>query len=272
MPEFPIREFIAVPKPEEFKFIEWKTDDGVARLTLRRPPYNVLNTAMLQEIAVSIESLADAAEVKCLVIRSACDRVFCGGIDPDEYSAPQVFQMIDAFHHIFVASIEASKATIVAVDGAALGGGCELAALGDIVLATPRARFALPEITKLGIFPPFAATLFPSILGARRTMEMVLTGDTMTAEQAQEYGLVNRVVPEKDLEGAVEELVAKLSQQSGPVLQLTKRAILEAMGKTFRDALRNTEDIFLNELSKLEDPREGLRAVLEKRKPKWKNR
>jgi enoyl-CoA hydratase/carnithine racemase len=103
-------------------------------------------------------------------------------------------------------------------------------------------------------------------------MEMVLTGDTMTAEQAQDYGLVNRVVPEKELEQAVEELLTKLSQQSGPVLQLTKRAILEAMGKTFRDALRNTEDIFLNELSKLEDPREGLRAVLEKRKPQWRNR
>ncbi|MGC1687431.1 MAG: enoyl-CoA hydratase-related protein, partial [Candidatus Acidiferrales bacterium] len=101
---------------------------------------------------------------------------------------------------------------------------------------------------------------------------LVLTGETMTAERAFELGLVNRLVPENQLEKTVSELIAKVTAQSGPVLTMAKRAILGSMGLSLRDGVRNSMKIFLNELSDLEDSQEGLRALVEKRAPKWKNR
>ena len=160
---------------------------------------------------------------------------------------------------------------IVVVDGPAIGGGAELVAYGDLVIATPRARFALPEIT-IGMFPPLASTMFPYLVGPKLALELVLTGQAVTAERAQELGLVNRVVPEAQLEKAVADLTARIASQSGAVLAMAKKAVLGGMGMPLREALRFSMDIFLNDLYRLEDSREGLRALVEKRKPEWKNR
>jgi cyclohexa-1,5-dienecarbonyl-CoA hydratase len=157
------------------------------------------------------------------------------------------------------------------VNGPAIGGGAELAAFGDLIVATPRARFALPEIT-IGIFPPLASTMLPYLVGPKLALELVLTGEAVTAERAQELGLVNRVVPEAQLEAAVGQLVSRMTAQSGAVLAMAKKAVLGGMGLSLRDAMRFSMDIFLHELYRLEDSQEGLRALIEKRKPEWKNR
>jgi cyclohexa-1,5-dienecarbonyl-CoA hydratase len=256
--------------PEEFQFIKHTIESGVSRMTLNRPEHNLLNETMLRELADGITFVAEREDVKLIVIDSAF-KVFCGGIDIGEYTSERVFQMLDAFHSVFTGILETSKPVLTVINGPAIGGGAELAAFGDLVVATPKARFAQPEIT-LGFFPPLASTILPFLVGPKVALELVLLGEPVTAERALDLGLVNRLVPESKLEETVNDLIARITGHSGPVLTMAKRAILGGMGLSLRDGLKNSMNIFLNELYRLEDSQEGLRALVEKRKPNWKNR
>jgi cyclohexa-1,5-dienecarbonyl-CoA hydratase len=256
--------------PGSFEFIRYQADGPVARLTLQRPEHNLLNERMLRELAAGIALAAENTAVK-LIVLDAAGKVFSAGVDIGEYTVERAFPMLDAFHAACIAMMEAPRPVLVIVDGAAIGGGAELVAYGDLVVATPRARFALPEIT-IGMFPPLASTMLPHIVGPKRALELVLTGEAISAERARDLGLVNRLVPEAQLQSAVNELIGKITAQSGAVLGIAKRAILGGMGLSLRDSLRNSMNIFLNELYRLEDSQEGLRALLEKRQPQWKNR
>jgi len=271
--EIQAEEFAGRPsqrKPADFQHVRYQVEGGVARMTLDRPEHNLLNEPMLRELAAGIESLSEKDEVKLVVLDSAC-KVFSGGIDIGEYTTERVFQMLDAFHAVFNAMLDVGKPVLTVVNGPAIGGGAELAAFGDLVIATPRARFAQPEIT-IGVFPPLASTILPFLVGPKVALELVLTAEAITAERAKELGLVNRLVPEAQLEKTVNELIAQITAQSGAVLTMAKKAILGGMGLSLRDGLRHSMNIFLNELYRLEDSQEGLRALIEKRKPQWKNR
>src|SRR5271154_6331436 len=261
---------LVAPKIEEFQFLKVSVEGEVARLTLDRPDHNLLNERMLCELASGINFLGEQYNIKLIVLASA-GKTFCGGIELGEYTQRRVFQLLDAFHSAFSAMLDATKPLLVVVNGPAFGGGAELAALGDLVIATPKARFAQPEI-KLGVFPPLAAAVLPYILGPKVALELVLTGETIGAERAHEVGLVNWLGPESELEARVNDLVAKVTAQSGPVLTMAKKAILGSLGLSLRDGVRNSMKVFLNELADLEDSQEGLRALVEKRAPKWKNR
>ena len=266
-------EFLTQPerrKPEQFQFIKLRIDAGVARMTLDRPEHNLLNEAMLRELADGIGFVGERGDVKLIVLDSA-HKVFCGGIDIGEYTSQRVFQMLDAFHAAFSGMLEAAKPVVCVVNGPAIGGGAELAAFGDLVIATPKARFAQPEIS-IGFFPPLASTILPFLVGPKIALELVLTGEAVTAERALELGLVNRLVPEAKIEQTVNDLVSRITEHSGPVLTMAKRAILGGMGMSLRDGMKHSMNIFLNELYRLEDSQEGLRALVEKRKPNWKNR
>ena len=269
----PVNEDFSTPAkrmPEEFKFVKLRCDGGAARMTLNRPEHNLLNEALLREMADGISYAGERDDIKLIVLDSAC-KVFCGGIDVGEYTSHRVFQMLDAFHAAFASMLELGKPVICVVNGPAIGGGAELAAFGDLVIATPKARFAQPEIS-IGVFPPLASTILPILVGPKIALELVLTGEPVTAERALELGMVNRLVPEAQLEKAVADLVNRINGHSGPVLTMAKRAILGGIGMSLRDGLRHSMNIFLNELYRLEDSQEGLRALVEKRKPNWKNR
>jgi len=266
-------EFLTQPerrKPEQFQFIKLRIDAGVARMTLDRPEHNLLNEAMLRELADGIGFAGERGDVKLIILDSA-HKVFCGGIDIGEYTSQRVFQMLDAFHAAFSGMLEVAKPVVCVVNGPAIGGGAELAAFGDLVIATPKARFAQPEIS-IGFFPPLASTILPFLVGPKIALELVLTGEAVTAERALELGLVNRLVPEAKIEQTVNELVSRITEHSGPVLTMAKKAILGGMGMSLRDGMKHSMNIFLNELYRLEDSQEGLRALVEKRKPNWKNR
>ena len=258
------------PELEDFQFVKFRSEGEVAWLTLDRPEHNLLNERMLGELAAGVSALGDHSEIKLIVIDSAA-KAFCGGIELGEYTQRRVFQLLDAFHGAFSAMLDTSKPVLVVVNGPAFGGGAELAALGDLVIATPRARFAQPEI-KLGVFPPLAAAILPYIVGPKLALELVLTGETMSAERARDLGLVNWVVSPEELDAKVKEVIGKVTAQSGPVLTMAKKAILGSLGMPLRDGVRNSMKVFLNELADLEDSQEGLRALVEKRAPKWKNR
>jgi cyclohexa-1,5-dienecarbonyl-CoA hydratase len=261
---------LAAPKPEDFQHVKYRVEGEVAHLTLDRPEHNLLNERMLAEVAAGINSLGNRGDVKLIVLDSA-SKAFCGGIELGEYTQRRVFQLVEAFHNAFLAMLDTSKPLLVVVNGPAFGGGAELAALGDLVIATPKAKFAQPEI-KLGVFPPLAAAILPNILGLKLASELVMMGETISAERACEFGLVNWLVPENELQKKVDEVIAKVTAQSGPVLTMAKKAILGGMGLPLRDAVRGSMRIFLNELGDLEDSQEGVRALVEKRAPQWKNR
>jgi len=261
---------LAAPKIEDFQFVKVRVEGEVARITLDRPDHNLLNEGMLAEVAAGINMLGERNEIKLMILDSAA-KMFCGGIEIGEYTQRRVFQLLDAFHGAFAAMLDTSKPLLVVVNGPAFGGGAELAALGDLVIATPKARFAQPEI-KLGVFPPLAAAVLPYILGPKQALELVLTGEAMSAERAYDLGLVNWLVSEAELPKKVDEIIARVTAQSGPVLTMAKKAILGSLGLPLRDGVRNSMKVFLNELAELEDSQEGLRALVEKRAPKWKNR
>src|ERR1700746_3270303 len=241
--------------PSGLEFIRHQIEGPVARLTLHRPEHNLLNEQMLRELASAIGMVAEHGAVK-LIVLDAAGKVFSGVVDIGEYTGERAFSMLDAFHSACIAMVEAPQPVLVVVDGAAIGGGAELVAYGDLIVATPRARFALPEIT-IGMFPPLASTMFPHIIGPKRALELVLTGEAITAERARDMGLVNRLVPEEQLQSAEKDLVAKIPAQSGAVLGMAKKAVVAGMGLSLREALRNSMSIFLNELYRLEDSQEG---------------
>src|SRR5271154_1207740 len=267
------QEYVSRPErrtPENFEYIKMRIDGSVARMTLNRPEHNLLNEAFLRELSDGFIFAGQSPEVKLVVLDSAC-KVFCGGVDIGEYTSERVFQMLDAFHAVFSGMLETSKPVLCVVNGPAIGGGAELAAFGDLVVATPKARFAQPEIT-IGVFPPLASTILPFLVGPKVALELVLLGEPVSAERALELGLINRLVPEAQLEATTKEMLARITSHSAPVLTMAKKAIIGGMGMSLRDGLKNSLDIFLHELYRLEDSQEGLRALVEKRKPNWKNR
>jgi cyclohexa-1,5-dienecarbonyl-CoA hydratase len=255
---------------QDFKYIKFDTSTFVARITLNSPPYNVLTVPMMTELAEAIESLNGRAGIKCIVLESA-QKAFSAGISVEDSRPERVFQTLEVFNRVFQAIAEISKPLIVVVNGPAIGAGSELVAFGDMVIATPNARFAQPEV-KMGVFPPFAAIMLPALIGPKKTYEMILTGNPLTAEEALAFGFVNKVVPEAELGKTVSEVLARIGEFSGPVLEMTKRVIGSSMGKPLEEAMKQSQDIYLNQLYSLEDVAEGLRAVVEKRKPVWKNK
>jgi cyclohexa-1,5-dienecarbonyl-CoA hydratase len=256
-----------------FQLIRWDATSTVARLTMARPKHNVFNIQMFREMTRAIESLNIRDDVRLVVLDSApeCEGYFSAGVEAAGYKADTVFQVMDAFHGLLLAMVQVSKPVMAVVDGVATGAGCELAAFCDMVIATENARFLQPEI-KLGVFPPMGAVVYPRVIGPKRAMELLLTGDPLNAQQALMMGLVNRVVPKSALTETVDALVHRISEQSGPVLSLIKRVIFDGTWKPFEEALKNSQDIYLNQLFELEDSQEGLRAMVEKRKPVWKNK
>ena len=258
---------------KDFKFIRWDATGIVAHLTLNRPKQNIMNIGMLREMVRAIEGLSTREDVRMILLDAApeCEGFFSLGVGAEGYTSQMVFQMMDAFHNVFRTMMEISKPVLAVVDGVASGAGAELAAFCDLVVATEHAQFRQPEI-KLGVFPPLGAVVYPRVIGPRRAMELLLTGDPINASQALQMGLVNRVVPRAQLKETVDNLVQRISDQSGPVLQLLKRVVFEGTWRPFDQALKRAQDIYLNQLFELEDSQEGLRALIEKRKPVWKNK
>ncbi len=179
--------------------------------------------------------------------------------------------MLAAFHRALRTLRRLPAVTIAVVRGHCLGGGMELAACCDMVLAAEDSRFGQPEVD-LGCFPPVAAALYPRRLGSGRTLELLLSGRILDCAQAERLGLVTWRVPAADLEARVEEIGARLVAKSAVVTRSIKRAVAAARHRTFADALDETERIYLEDLLPTEDAREGIEAFLAKRRPRWRHR
>jgi cyclohexa-1,5-dienecarbonyl-CoA hydratase len=255
-----------------FQHITFDKQDGVARLTLNKPPLNVLDIAMMREINAALESLADDASVRVLVFEAAeGSKAFSAGVDVSEHTADKVEEMIEVFHRMFRLLDGLEMPTVAVVGGAALGGGCELVLFCDMIIASEKASFGQPEI-QVGVLPPIAVVALPDIIGPKKALEMVLIGDRIRADEAQRLGLVNKVVPPEELWAAADEFVGKLAKLSGAVLRLTKRAVRVGGTGSFVDGLAAVEEVYLGSLMATEDAHEGLAAFMEKRAPVWKDK
>jgi cyclohexa-1,5-dienecarbonyl-CoA hydratase len=254
-----------------FQDIRLNIDDRVGRITFARPPLNVFNIEMMREITSALGECARRDIVAIVFDADKNCRAFSAGVAIEEHVQDTIFQMLDAFHAIFRVLEQIAKPTIAVVDGAALGGGCELVAACDIVIASDRARFGQPEI-KLGVFPPVAAVLLPRVIGEKRARELILTGEIIDAMEAARLGLCNHVVPGAHLEPKVLEVLAKLRELSGTSLSFARQALDLGRGRSIEAALEQQENIYLHELMKTEDANEGVKAFMEKRKAVWRHR
>lgn len=242
--------------------------DGALWITLQRPPLNVLDTPTIRALHDAIRPLAGRRDLKALVLRSGVPGTFSAGVDVRDHARDRVSGTLEAFHAVFRLLDGLPQVTLAAVDGRCLGGGCELAAFCDILLATPASTFGQPEID-VGCFPPVAAALLPRIVG-RAAFEIVLTGAPLTAAEAARVGLVTRIVD--DLPRETASLVARLTGKSGAVLALARKAVRQGGRGSFARALSRMERIYRKELLATGDVEEGVRAFLEKRPPRWTDR
>ena len=251
--------------------INFRIEDRVARISLARPPLNVLNITMMREITAALVEATQREIVAIVFDADKNSRAFSAGVAIEEHVVETIYQMLDSFHAIFRQLEQIGKPTVAVVDGPALGGGCELVAACDIVIASDRSRFGQPEI-KLGVFPPVAAVLLPRVIGEKRARELILTGEIIDATEAARLGLCSHVVPSAHLEGKLLEVLGKLRELSGTSLQFARQSLDLGRGRTLDDALSEQENIYLHELMKTADANEGIKAFMEKRKPVWRNR
>lgn len=255
-----------------YQYIRFNVEDRVARLALARLPLNILNIAMMHEITLALEECVVQQELVAIVFEAAPEaHAFSAGVAVEEHVGATIFQMLESFHAIFRTLEQLAKPTIAVVDGAALGGGCELVAACDIVIASDRARFGQPEI-KLGVFPPVACVLLPLAIGDKRARELILTGELIDAAAAAQLGLVNHLVHSQQLQQKTQEILTKLRELSGASLEAARRALDLGRGRSLDAALTEVENMYLHELMKTDDANEGIRAFMEKRKPIWRGR
>jgi cyclohexa-1,5-dienecarbonyl-CoA hydratase len=252
-----------------FKHIQTELKDGVGTLTLNRAPLNVLNIEMMEEINAYLEGLQKEKSLKLLVIQAA-GKAFSAGVDVGEHLGDLVYKMIEVFHKMFRLMDALQVPSIAVVNGSALGGGCELALYCDMVIATEKSKFGQPEI-QVGVFPPIAALVFPRMIGRKKALELVLSGDIIGAQEALALGLINKIVPEGALTAEVSGFIEKFKKLSGVVLKLAKEATLAGLNDDMDKGLKVIEKIYLDRLMKTNDALEGLKAFLEKRKPTWKD-
>lgn len=250
-----------------YQFLHLTAEGGVGRLTLNRPPLNVMNIAMLREMDAALDE-ASALPLKILVV-AAEGKMFSAGVDVADHTAEKVGEMIPLFDRVCLKLVDFAAPTLAVVHGHALGGGCELALACDLIIAAEKATFGQPEI-KLATIAPVATLLLPQVVGAKRAAELLFTGDSLSAAEAAKAGLINRAAPLEQLPALADEWVAKLSGLSAAALRLAKRALLLARPRP--EGLSTIERLYLDELMATEDAAEGLRAFMEKRAPRWSDR
>jgi cyclohexa-1,5-dienecarbonyl-CoA hydratase len=252
-----------------YENIETGFKEGLGTITLNRPPVNILNIAMMEEINDVLKGWQGKKDLK-VVLFNARGKCFSAGVDVGEHMGDLAPKMIGAFHRMFRLMDTLGIPTVASVYGSCLGGGCELAVFCDLVVSSQGAKYGQPEI-QVGVFPPVAAQIMPRIMGRKAAMELILSGKIISAEEARTMGLINQVVPEEELEEATVKFVRPYLKLSAEVLRKTKKAVSAGLMDDFEPSLKVIEDIYLNELMQTTDAREGLKAFLEKRKPEWKN-
>ena len=252
-----------------YEHIEVSLENGLGTITLNKPPVNVLNIAMMEEMNQALDSWKGDKDLK-VILFNAKGKCFSAGVDVGEHMGDLATKMIEVFHGIFRRMDQLGALTVASVYSSCLGGGCELAVFCDLAIASESAKFGQPEI-QVGVFPPIAAQIMPRIIGRKAAAELIFSGKIISADEALQMGLINKVVKDEDLANETEAFLKPYMKLSSKVLRVTKKAMMSGLRDDLEPSLQPIEDIYLNQLMKTHDAHEGLKAFLEKRKPEWKN-
>lgn len=249
-------------------FISVETKNGASTLTLRRAPLNVLDIATLTQFESALTELTRDESIRVLVLKAE-GKMFSAGVDVADHTPDKVGGMIPLFDRVCRALANFPAPTIAVVHGHALGGGCELVLCCDLAVMTDNAKIGQPEV-QLAAIAPIAAMRLPQLVGYRNAADILFTGRSLTADEALKMGLVNAVVSAEQLEQWVEDKVTKLTSLSRVALTMTKRALHIGFG-AWDSSAAELERLYLEELMKTEDAREGLTAFMEKRAAVWRH-
>ncbi len=254
-----------------YNHITFEKKGKTATITLNTPPSNWLTILMMKEINEALIDAKQDASLQMLIFDHAGEKAFCDGVDVADHTPDKVDEMIDVFHRMFRHLSEMDLTTVALVNGRSLGGGCELMAFCDIVVASEKSRIGQPEIA-VGVYPPVAAAWFPKIIGLQKTYELLLTGKIITAAEAKSIGLVTAVLPAENFKAEAEKYLADFLNKSRPVAMWTKRAIKAGLSLDFVQALKASEIIYNKGCMATDDAKEGINAFLEKRKAVFKDK
>ncbi|WP_051297272.1 enoyl-CoA hydratase [Brevibacterium album] len=252
-----------------FETILVEVEAGIATLTLNRPEaLNALNLQVLEDVTAAAAA-ADADDAVRVIVLTGQDRAFAAGADIKEMSTLDFSQ---AYRRNWFAGwnrlAEVSKPIITAVNGFALGGGCELAMMGDILIASEKAKFGQPEIN-LGVLPGMGGSQrLTRAIGKAKAMDLCLTGRMMDAEEAERSGLVARVVPHEELASTAREIAETIAAKSLIAAGMVKEAVNAAFETSLEQGLRYERRLFHSSLATA-DQTEGMAAFIEKRTPQF---
>ena len=253
-----------------YQYLKLEIGSEAATLSLNRPPDNLLNIAMVEELNEALTELRGHRNLEVLVVRGA-QQQFSAGFDLDDLVPQRLQRMLQLYMRVFESLRMMDVVQIAAVQGQARGAGFEIALGCNLFVASDDAVFAVPE-TGMGMFPHIATAILPRIAPRRKAMEWVLTGNTISAQELHHHGVVNRLLSKNDFDNQLAAFVNDITSKSGPILALAKRAQFEAYYSTFPEAMSRAQSLFLRDLMDLKDAAEGLQAAREKRAPEWKNR
>ncbi len=243
----------------------------VTRLVINRPPLNILDLDTIRELHSELGAVFKQDGVRLMEIRGAATKAFSAGVEVGDHLPERAAEMLRVFHALIRTVLYAPCPVLAVVRGHCLGGSMELAMACDFIVASEDAQFGQPEV-KVGAFPPVAAVLLPRLIPEKKALELIMTGEPITAGQAQQLGLVNRVVPAGELEGEAATFSSLLLAQSALVTMLARKAARLVPLAMLESTLREAERIYLEQLLRTEDALEGPRAFLEKRVPVRRNK
>lgn len=249
--------------------IRYEVREGTAHIVLDAAPVNILTGALMTQLGEALDR-AQADRSLTAVAVTANGKAFSAGADVGEHRPEQAPAMIAAFSRLFRRLGAMELPVVMAVDGAAMGAGFELALMADILIASERATFGQPEI-RLGFFAPLGVAWLSRRIGLARAIEVTSTGRAYSAAEMAAMGLVSKVVPADQLAESLAQVLKDLGKASPAVMRLNVRMNRQLAGRGYEAARLEAERVFLDDLMALEDVREGIASFYEKRRPVWKN-
>ena len=249
--------------------VSYEVSDGIARITLNRPPVNALNLEVIRDVIAGLRRAAADDGARAVMLTSAIARRFCAGLDLALLvgrPAEQIRELLQALYlDLHDSQVELGKPSIAVVNGATRGGGMTVAISCDVIVAGENATFGYPEIN-IGLLPAIHFAHLPRIVGRHRAFELLFSGRTFNAREAFDLGVVAKVVPDAQLDAAAMALAAEFAAKSPTIMRLGKAAFMRQ--NDYRRSIAEAVEDFCGAVT-TDAAQEGIGAFLEKRRPNW---